>query len=97
MRWVRWVVGLRCQYAERWRLLQGGAALYAARIPERWKPGAFDLFFNSHQIFHCAVVIAALLHYWGVRILLHWRDTTGGCSLPFEALIANQIPNNTKS
>ncbi len=73
--------------------MQGGAALYAARIPERWKPGAFDLAFNSHQIFHCAVVIAALLHYWGVRILLHWRDTTGGCTLPFEALVAYQAPN----
>lgn len=26
-----------------------GAALYAARLPERLKPGAFDVAFNSHQ------------------------------------------------
>lgn len=77
-------------------IVQGGAALYAARIPERWKPGAFDLMFNSHQIFHCAVVIAALLHYWGVRILLNWRDTTGGCTVPFKDLMATQLQNGTK-
>ena len=43
--------------------MQGGAGLYAARIPERWKPGAFDVAFNSHQILHVAVIVAALVHY----------------------------------
>ena len=76
--------------------MQAGAALYAARIPERWRPGAFDLAFNSHQIFHCAVVLAALLHYWGMRILLNWRDTTGGCAVPFKVLMENQAQNLTK-
>lgn len=77
--------------------MQGGAGLYAARIPERWKPGAFDLAFNSHQLFHCAVVIAALLHYWGVRILLNWRDTTGGCTVPFKVLVDHPLQNQTKN
>ena len=71
--------------------------MYAARIPERWRPGAFDLAGNSHQLFHCAVVAAALLHYWGVRILLEWRDTTGGCAVPFKDLIQSAAQNNTSA
>ena len=35
--------------------------VYATRIPERWKPGAFDLMFHSHQLFHIAVIVAALV------------------------------------
>ncbi|VDC00118.1 unnamed protein product [Peniophora sp. CBMAI 1063] len=51
-----------------WLLLSGalyiaGALLYANRIPERFAPGRFDIIFASHQIFHCAVVAAALCHY----------------------------------
>ncbi|PSC75369.1 Heptahelical 4 isoform 2 [Micractinium conductrix] len=59
----------------------GGAVVYAARFPERLKPGAFDVAFHSHQLFHVAVVIAALIHYKAVRILLAWRDASGGCAL----------------
>ena len=44
-------------------IMQGGAVVYAMRIPERWKPGAFDIAFHSHQLFHIAVIIAALVHY----------------------------------
>ncbi|KAK9837509.1 hypothetical protein WJX81_007514 [Elliptochloris bilobata] len=56
-----------------------GAATYALRMPERWWPGAFDLAFHSHQLFHLCVVAAAAVHYRGVRIMLAWRDSTGGC------------------
>ena len=35
-------------------LLQLGAAIYASKFPERWKPGAFDFAFHSHQLFHVA-------------------------------------------
>lgn len=58
---------------------QVGAALYAARVPERFRPGKFDYLFNSHNLFHVAVVIAALIHYRSVMLLLHWRDSTGTC------------------
>ena len=61
------------------RAAQLGAAIYALRVPERWKPGAFDLWFSSHNLFHICVVTAALVHYVGVRVLLDWRDATGGC------------------
>ena len=44
-------------------VLQAGAVVYAMRVPERWKPGAFDLMFNSHQFLHIAVIIAALVRF----------------------------------
>jgi len=46
-----------------------GAGLYAARIPERWAPGLFDIWFQSHQLFHVFVVAAACVHYYGICIL----------------------------
>ncbi|KAK9468234.1 hemolysin-III related-domain-containing protein [Lipomyces arxii] len=44
----------------------GGAAIYAARIPERFKPGHFDLIGSSHQIFHVCVLAAAVSHLIGI-------------------------------
>jgi channel protein (hemolysin III family) len=41
-----------------------GALIYVFRIPERFKPGKFDLCGASHQIFHFAVIIACCLHYY---------------------------------
>ena len=41
----------------------GGAFLYAMRIPERFFPGKCDYWFQSHQIFHIFVIIAAIIHY----------------------------------
>ncbi|KAG5456722.1 MAG: hemolysin-III related-domain-containing protein, partial [Olpidium bornovanus] len=32
-----------------------GALIYASRIPESLAPGRFDIWFHSHQIFHCCV------------------------------------------
>lgn len=57
-----------------------GAVMYAARFPERLthqdedeqsllngaKPGKFDIFGHSHQIFHCLVVVAAFCHWKGL-------------------------------
>lgn len=41
-----------------------GACIYIARIPERFRPGTFDICGASHQIFHFAVIIACGLHYY---------------------------------
>merc|ERR1719223_2468860 len=41
-----------------------GAILYAAFVPERFSPGTFDLFLNSHQILHVCVVAASIVHYF---------------------------------
>ncbi|KDQ58613.1 hypothetical protein JAAARDRAFT_206498 [Jaapia argillacea MUCL 33604] len=58
-----------------------GALLYANRIPERFAPGKFDIFFSSHQIFHVHVVLAALAHYACVLTAFnHWHSQQGSCS-----------------
>ncbi|KAL0340169.1 UNVERIFIED_CONTAM: Heptahelical transmembrane protein 2 [Sesamum radiatum] len=55
-------------------LLYGiGAFFYVTRIPERWKPGAFDIVGHSHQIFHVFVVAAALAHCAATLIIMEWR------------------------
>jgi adiponectin receptor len=43
-----------------------GAGIYAARVPERIWPGRFDIWFQSHQIFHMFVVAAAAVHLYGM-------------------------------
>lgn len=51
-----------------------GALIYAQRIPERWKPGRFDIAGHSHQLFHVLVVAGALTHYQAGLVYLRWRD-----------------------
>ncbi|THV55812.1 hypothetical protein BGAL_0003g00540 [Botrytis galanthina] len=43
-----------------------GALAYSLRIPEKYFPGRFDIYGNSHQILHCMVVLAALAHFAGL-------------------------------
>ncbi|KAK9100093.1 hypothetical protein Scep_023523 [Stephania cephalantha] len=50
-----------------------GAAVYVSRIPERWKPGAFDIAGHSHQIFHVLVVAGALSHCASTLVVMDWR------------------------
>uniref|UniRef100_A0A8C2P3H7 Adiponectin receptor protein 2 n=1 Tax=Capra hircus TaxID=9925 RepID=A0A8C2P3H7_CAPHI len=69
-----------------WLLLMAGlyitgAALYAARIPERFFPGKCDIWFHSHQLFHIFVVAGAFVHFHGVSNLQEFRFMVGGgCS-----------------
>lgn len=44
-----------------------------ARIPERLKPGRFDVWGSSHQIFHVAIILAALMHFKGILVSLDYR------------------------
>ncbi|UNI19528.1 hypothetical protein JDV02_005710 [Purpureocillium takamizusanense] len=58
-----------------------GAAIYAARVPERWLPYQFDIYGASHQIFHVAVIIAACVHFLGLmESFLVIRSATHACS-----------------
>ncbi|KAH3981464.1 hypothetical protein HBI24_077180 [Parastagonospora nodorum] len=43
-----------------------GAIIYALRIPERMRPGLFDIWGCSHQIFHVCAVVGAALHLVGL-------------------------------
>ncbi|XP_058039887.1 progestin and adipoQ receptor family member 4 isoform X2 [Ahaetulla prasina] len=49
-----------------------GGVINISRVPERWKPGCFDYWFNSHQIMHVLVVVSILYLHWGVVADLHW-------------------------
>lgn len=52
-----------------------GGLVYAFRLPERFYPGRFDLWFNSHQLFHVMVVTGALLYYHSLTQLMYIRLT----------------------
>ncbi|CAM8960418.1 unnamed protein product [Rhodiola kirilowii] len=57
-----------------------GTMFYATRIPERWRPGWFDLAGHSHQLFHIFVIMGALSHYGAALAFLDWRSNAG-CSI----------------
>ncbi|XP_019350060.1 adiponectin receptor protein 1 isoform X2 [Alligator mississippiensis] len=59
-----------------------GAALYAARVPERFCPGRCDIWFHSHQLFHVLVVAAAVAHLQGLFHLRGLSATPGGTCAP---------------
>ncbi|KNC53531.1 uncharacterized protein AMSG_01244 [Thecamonas trahens ATCC 50062] len=54
-------------------LYVGGALVYGLRLPERLRPGWFDIFGHSHQFFHVCVVIAAVSHYRAIVSMKAWR------------------------
>ena len=78
-----WLFGferMKTQIGLNWVLLQGflyilGATIYAERVPERLRPGKFDILGNSHQIFHVLVVLAALGHLKGLLEAFDFRHS----------------------
>ncbi|OWA54636.1 Adiponectin receptor protein [Hypsibius exemplaris] len=69
-----------------------GSLMYAFRCPERFFPGRFDIWFQSHQIFHVFVVIAAFVHYHGISSMASHRFSLGRCpNLPAELLEAASV------
>ncbi|XP_022731942.1 heptahelical transmembrane protein 2-like [Durio zibethinus] len=60
-------------------LYAAGAAVYTSRIPERWKPGAFDIAGHSHQIFHVFVVLGALAHCVATLVIMDFRQVSATC------------------
>ncbi|GAB4853632.1 Casein kinase I hhp2 [Ancistrocladus abbreviatus] len=56
-----------------------GAGFYVSRIPERWKPGAFDIAGHSHQIFHVFVVGGALTHSIATQLIMNWHQGLPSC------------------
>ncbi|XP_013648034.2 heptahelical transmembrane protein 2-like isoform X1 [Brassica napus] len=57
-----------------------GAGFYVSRIPERWKPGAFDVAGHSHQIFHVFVVLGALAHSVASLLIMDFRRASPSCA-----------------
>ncbi|KAJ4709519.1 Heptahelical transmembrane protein [Melia azedarach] len=56
-----------------------GAGFYVSRIPEKWKPGAFDIAGHSHQIFHVFVVLGALAHSAATLFIMDFRRISPPC------------------
>eukprot|EP00761_Pharyngomonas_kirbyi_P006332 gb/GECH01006338.1/.p1 GENE.gb/GECH01006338.1/~~gb/GECH01006338.1/.p1 ORF type:complete len:323 (+),score=55.54 gb/GECH01006338.1/:1-969(+) len=61
---VRYIVGMYVTYGV-------GLVFYGTKIPERWRPGTFDYWGHSHQLWHVFVTAATFLHLMGC---LHARD-----------------------
>lgn len=57
-----------------------GVGFYITRIPERLKPGAFDIAGHSHQIFHVFVVLAALSHCAATLVMMDFRRRSPACA-----------------
>ena len=51
-----------------------GAILYAMKFPEKHFPGKFDIWGNSHQLFHLFVLAAAFLQFFGSVKCFHERQ-----------------------
>jgi len=57
-----------------------GAIIYASHLPECSMPGQFDLGFNSHVIWHCFTIAAALWHYSALQTFhSHMTYYRGNC------------------
>ncbi|KAK6538749.1 hypothetical protein TWF694_010322 [Orbilia ellipsospora] len=71
----------------KWLVAEGvayivGALLYAARVPERWKPGKFDIIGASHQIFHILVLVGAGCHLKSMVLAFDNAHSEGGVKCP---------------
>ena len=49
-----------------------GGVIGAMRIPEKWFPGRFDFWFNSHHIMHVLVVVAVVHMHYAAKMDLQW-------------------------
>ncbi|KAF0696876.1 Aste57867_12395 [Aphanomyces stellatus] len=54
-----------------------GVVFYATKVPERWRPGVFDVVGSSHQWWHLCVVLASAVYYWEIQSQYNWRHATG--------------------
>ncbi|CAN8314912.1 unnamed protein product [Cochlearia groenlandica] len=58
-----------------------GAVFYVSRVPERWKPGKFDIAGHSHQIFHVFVVLGSLVHCVATLLIVDFRKASPSCGV----------------
>lgn len=65
--------------------MTGRRRLGGGRLAALTAPPIAALHRASPQLFHLCVVVAACVHYKAVRVLLAWRDATGGCLPPLPA------------
>ena len=57
------------------------ALLICKQVPEKIKPFKYDIYGNSHQVLHVAVVFAGLAHMFGLFRAFDYLHTVGSvCS-----------------
>lgn len=56
-----------------------GATIYGYRIPEKWWPGKFDIFFQSHQFLHLATLIAVCFYTRGIWLMMNYQINETTC------------------
>lgn len=64
---------------------------YAGHIPELFFPGYFDIFFQSHSIFHVVVVLATFRHAQGILLDSVLRPTSSFSLLPVSPLLTQGV------
>ena len=74
-----WMVSGMPYYLLEGGLLFLGAILYSSRCPESLRPGGFDIWGCSHNIFHVLVVLATTVHLIGIWESLKTSKAYGGC------------------
>ncbi|KAK4113184.1 HlyIII-domain-containing protein [Canariomyces notabilis] len=70
--------GLRYYYIEGVLVLIG-TFHYMSHFPEAWKPGKFDIWGASHQVFHIFVVLSAVVHFCGIMSAFRWNYENPRC------------------
>ncbi|KAK3341878.1 mPR-like GPCR protein [Lasiosphaeria hispida] len=70
--------GLRYYYLEGVLVLIG-TFHYMSHFPESWKPGRFDIWGASHQVFHVFVVLSAVVHLCGILSAFRWNYENPRC------------------
>ena len=67
-----------------------GAVIYSNAVPEKWRPGMFDVWGHSHNIFHVLVVCGAYIHYKAALMLM--ADTASRSSSISSNAVASKKP-----
>lgn len=56
-----------------------GGCVFVVRVPERWRPGAFDVWGHSHQVFHLCAVVGAMCHFMALLKGYEYRKVNSAC------------------
>ena len=71
-------IGAHWYLAEALSLLIG-VAVFVGRFPERFRPGSFDIWGHSHQIFHACALLGTAFHVVGLTVGFKYRQDYMEC------------------
>jgi len=70
-----------------------GLLVKSSTIPERFFPGKFDVFFQSHQLWHIFINVGNSLSYFAWVHYLEWRNQT---PCPSVQTLSNDLSNDSR-